>query len=340
MEEIAERYSRQACLARLGREGQRALGRSSVLIVGCGALGCVAAGMLARAGVGRLRLVDRDIVELANLHRQGLFSERDAAEGTPKAAAAAEALRAANSEIEIEGVVADLNWRNAPALSEGAGLIVDGTDNFETRLLLNDVALERGTPWIYGGAVAAQGVAKAVVPGRTSCLRCLVDSTPAPGQEPTSETDGVIATAPHMVAGVQTALAIRLLIGDEEVPGDIYVVDAWSPDVHSIAAPVLRDCPACQRGERRFLGGAEAAEAALLCGAGTVQVLPAVETKLDLEELAGRLRCAGKIENKRFYLALDDGELRISIFRDGRCVVRGTKDIGRARAAVAKYLGG
>ena len=338
-DQSGRRYDRQERFEGIGPEGQRAIRAASVVVIGCGALGSVAAGILARAGVGRLRLVDRDIVELHNLHRQPLFTEDDLAAGSPKAVAAARALRAANSAIEIEEVVDDFNYRSALRLLRGADLAVDGSDNFEARLLLNDAALELGLPWVYGGAIAGEGMVKAVVPGRTSCFRCLIDGVPPAGESPTCETEGVVATAPGVVASLQASLALRLLMG-EEVSGDLHLIDAWNPALRTVSAPRLGDCPACVGGDRRYLEGREAGSAEAMCSSDTVQVMPAKEGHIDLDELAVKLGSLGEVSNRRYYLGFDDGELNIAIFPDGRCIVRGTDNPARARAVVTSYLGG
>ena len=335
------RYDRQIRFKPIGREGQQAISRASVVVVGCGALGAVAADMLVRMGVGRTAIVDRDIVELHNLHRQPVFTERDLQEGRPKAFAAEAALKAANSEVQVEGIVEDFNYRSAVRLCRGADLIVDGTDNFETRLLINDVALEMGIPWFYGGAIGADGLVKAVVPGKTSCFRCLIEDIPDPGDTPTCETVGVIAPAPHIVASLQVSLALRALTGDE-LDGNLLVVNAWKPAIRSVAVPQLDGCPACVKGERRFLSGEEAGIATVLCGSKMVQVLPpgGLKMEIDLDALATALEGLGKVSRLRFYLMFDDGSLKLMVFPDGRCLVKGTDDAARARAAVARYLGG
>lgn len=332
------RYDRQVKFAPLGPAGQETLRDATVLIVGCGALGSTAADQLARAGLGSLRLIDRDVVELHNLQRQPLFVESDAAIEAPKAVAAERALRAANSEIRIEGIVADFNHTNALCYCRGCDLILDGTDNFEARLLINDVSLETGIPWVYGGAVGSRGVVKAVIPGATSCLRCLLDEPPAPGLSPTCETEGIIAPAPHVVASFQVAIAMRLLAG-ERVDGGMLLLDAWEPSARRVAVPRLPDCPACVCGLRDFLGGERAARAASMCSSDLVQILPREARSIDLAELAAKL--AGlDLELRSHYLLVRIGGLRVSVFSDGRVLVRGTGDPARARAAAARVLGG
>jgi molybdopterin/thiamine biosynthesis adenylyltransferase len=339
MADDLRRYDRQMRFEPIGEAGQRAIGKAAVLIVGCGALGTVAAEQLARAGVGSLRVVDRDIIELHNLQRQPLFTERDYRDGLPKAAAAERALRAANSDVRVDGIVEDFNHLTALRLAEGADLILDGTDNFETRLLINDVALEMGVPWVYGGAVAAEGVVKAVIPGVTSCLRCLLESPPPPGESPTCDTVGIIAPTPYLVASLEVALALRILCG-KAVGGGLYVIDSWEPSLRLVAVPRLDDCPACVRGERKYLSGEGAGSAAVLCGRDTVQVMPPHAAAIDLQQLAESLSGLGTVIDRRFYLSFDDGRLRLSVFPEGRCLVHGTDDPARAKAAVARYLGG
>jgi adenylyltransferase/sulfurtransferase len=333
------RYARQIQFENIGPEGQGKISASKVLLVGCGALGSTIADLLTRAGIGHLRIVDRDIIELHNLQRQTLFSEDDVRKRLPKAVAAQNRLRSVNSEIEIEGTAADFNYASGPALADGFDIILDGTDNFETRFLLNDLAIDRRMPWVYGGAVGADGIVKAVIPGRTSCLRCLMDSVPSPGETPTCETAGILASTAVIVASLQVSLALRILTGVEE-NGDMYIVNAWLPQVRRISSSRLDDCPACVRGNHSYLAGDIAGSATLLCGRDTVQVLPVRKGNLKLDELAGKLSGLGTVADRRYYLEFDDGSLVLSIFPDGRCLVRGTEDPARARAAVSRYLGG
>ena len=333
------RYDRQMRFEAIGRAGQEAIRKTSVVVVGCGALGSVVCDQLVRAGVGRVTIVDRDVIELHNLQRQPLFTEKDFQEGLPKAVAAERALKEANGEVQVLGVVADVNYRTAKRLCDGADLIVDGTDNFETRLLLNDVALELGIPWIYGGAVGSEGRVKAIVPGETSCLRCLMDGPPPPGESPTCETAGIIAPTAYMVGSLEVSLALKLICG-EQLSGDLIVLDSWEPLLRAVAVPRLEDCPACVRGERLFLEGIHAGSATVMCGRETVQVLPPNNTSLDMVKLASELTGLGEVEDRRFYLSFDDGELWLSVFPDGRCLVHNTNDPNRAKAAVARYLGG
>lgn len=333
------RYDRQVRYHRFGPTGQERLSAARVLLIGCGALGSVAADLLARGGVGALTIVDRDLVELHNLQRQTLFTEADAAAALPKAVAAEVHLRAINSEVAVRGIVADVNYTTIRSLGADADLIIDATDNFETRHLINDYALERGIPWVYGGAIGAEGMVKAVIPGKTSCFRCLMEGVPAPGETPTCETAGIIAPASVTVASLQVSTALQLIAG-HALAGDLLVLDVWDFGLRRISAPRLPDCPACVRGEQTWLRGLEGARAAVLCGRDMVQVLPARDMAIDLPALARRLGGLGTITDRRYYLLFDDGSVELSIFADGRCLVRGTDDPARARSAVTRYLGG
>ncbi|HEV2446448.1 MAG TPA: ThiF family adenylyltransferase, partial [Candidatus Sulfopaludibacter sp.] len=266
------RYSRQILFPGIGERGQEALLAAHAVIVGCGALGSFHAAALARAGVGRLTIIDRDYIEPGNLHRQWLFEERDAAESLPKAAAAERRIAAINSAVRARGVIADLTAENAADLLGDAGLILDGTDNFETRYLINDFAVSRGIPWIYGAAVGSYGLAMPVIPGRTPCLRCVYPEPPA-GAQPTCETAGVLNAIVSTVASLQVADALKILSGHADlVQARITTVDVWEGGIRQIAAPNRDpDCPACSRSEFPFLEERDLPPA-VLCGRNAVQI--------------------------------------------------------------------
>jgi molybdopterin/thiamine biosynthesis adenylyltransferase len=334
----AERYSRQTVLKEIGAAGQKRLLDSRVLVVGCGALGCTQAQLLARAGVGTLRLVDRDFVELSNLQRQLLFDEDDVASRLPKAEAAARKLRRVNSAIQIEGLVTDLTPRNALELVASSDIVLDATDNLETRYLLNDASVKLGKPWIYGGAVGSSGVLLPVVPGEGPCLRCLFGEPPPPGTLPTCDLLGVLNTAPALVATLQVTEALRLLLGEPARPR-VVTADLWDLSVRRVE--VARD-PACRCcGERRFdfLDAVETSTATSLCGRNAVQLSPARACKLDLEALATRLAEAGSVAGNGFLLQFETGEHEIVVFADGRAIVRGTSDPAVARSLYARWIG-
>lgn len=337
------RYRPQVLLDRIGVAGQQQLRHAAVTLVGCGALGSVLASTLARAGVGHLRIIDRDFIELDNLQRQVLFDEQDLAENLPKAEAAARKLRRANSGIEVVGTVADLNPASALALCADADLLLDGTDNLETRYLLNDVAVKLGVPWIYAACIATEGVVLPVLPHRTPCLRCLWDEPPAPGALPTCDTAGVLATAAGVVASIAATEALKILIGREaELAGGLLAVDVWRATVRRLDVRAAREpgtCPCCQRGSFEFLEGGRASASAVLCGRNAVQILPAEGAAVDLKAVARRLPAHMRPKLNEFLLRFRTDEHVVALFRDGRAIVQGTSDPAAARAVYAKYIG-
>jgi molybdopterin/thiamine biosynthesis adenylyltransferase len=338
----ADRYSRQTRFAPIGSEGQARLAAARVAIVGCGALGSVAAMTLARAGVGSIRLIDRDLPERSNLPRQVLFDEADVAAGLPKAVAAAAQLARINSHASIEPVVADLTAANAERLLADVDVIVDGTDNFETRFLVNEVACRHRVPWVHGGAIGAEGRVMTVVPGRTACLRCLVPEPPAPGALPTCDTAGIVGPAALVVGAVEAAEAIKLLVGEaDKAGGKLLVCDLWenvwrTVDLAPLAAA---GCDTCRNGDFPWLEGRLGATATPLCGRDAVQV-PASGGAVDLGMIAARLAAVGTVFSNRWIVRaeVEDG-IQLSVFADGRAIVSGTREEARARGIVARYLG-
>lgn len=332
-----ERYSRQILFPGIGAEGQQALLASRAVVVGCGALGSFHAAALARAGVGRIDIIDRDYVEPSNLHRQWLFEESDAAESLPKAAAAQRRLAAINSSIEVRGIVSDLTPSNAPDLLGPASVILDGTDNFDTRYLVNDFAVSRGIPWLYGAAVAAYGLAMPVLPGRTACLRCVYPNPPS-GAQPTCETAGVLNVIISAVASIQIADALKILAGRmDAIQPRITTIDLWDGGIRQIAMPARDpDCPCCARREFPYLEESSLAPVTL-CGRNAVQIR---ETRaIDLPALAARLAPLGEVRANEFALRFTAPPYDLTVFPDGRAIVKGTADPAIARALYAKYLG-
>jgi len=348
-----DRYQRQRLFAPLGSEGDARLRKSHVLVVGCGALGSHAAELLARAGVGNLALVDRDVVEWSNLHRQTGFTEADARAETPKAVATAEHLRRVNSGIHVQAEVADFNARNARRLAKGADLILDGTDNLPTRFLINDLSLSTDTPWVYGGAIGDQAHAQLYLPGQGPCLRCLLPELPPAGSVATCDTAGVIGPAPAAAASYEVSLALRTLAegreGTRELAGMWIRLGLW--DVSASISHVKPDpqCPACAGGHRDFLDGGSGEASTVLCGRGAIQILPAVASQdrvFDLDALAGRLSEVGQVDRQRFLIrfrptagASEHGTPRITVFRDGRAIVEGARDETVARSLYDRYIG-
>jgi adenylyltransferase/sulfurtransferase len=332
------RYSRQILFPGIGEQGQEALLASHAVVVGCGALGSFHASALARAGVGRITIIDRDYVEPSNLHRQWLFEESDAAESLPKAAAAARRISGINSAVEVRAIVADLTARNAEEFLSGARVILDGTDNFEARYLVNDFAVSRGIPWIYGAAVGSYGLAMPVIPGRTGCLRCVYPDPPA-GIQPTCETAGVLNVIISAVASFQVADALKILCGcSAQVEPRITTIDLWYGGTRQIAGPARdADCPTC--GKRQFPYLEERRRPPVtLCGRNAVQVHER-ERPIDLAELKNRLAPLGEVRANEFALRFQIERYEMTIFPDGRAIVKGTSDEGVARSLYARFVG-
>jgi adenylyltransferase/sulfurtransferase len=334
------RYSRQERFAPIGPEGQARLGASRILVVGCGALGSALAETMVRAGVGRLTVVDRDLVEPSNLQRQSLFDEDDATRARPKAVAAESRLRRINSEVEVRGIVADVDGSNADGFVRGADLVLDGTDNFETRYLVNDVCLRAGVPWVYGACVAAHGTALVVRPGRTPCLRCVIGERPAPGSGETCDTLGVVGPVVQVVAGVQAGEALKLLAADEEalLPG-LLTVDLWAGTFDVVDLRGREPwCPSCVDGRYDY-ASSTAHASSVLCGRDAVQLRGGAEAAVDLRALAARLRPAGEVMANEHLVRLRAPEAELVVFADGRAIVKGVTDAARARSVYARYVG-
>jgi molybdopterin/thiamine biosynthesis adenylyltransferase len=334
------RYSRQELFSPIGPGGQAKIRAARVLVVGCGALGSALAETLTRAGVGRLTVVDRDLVEPSNLQRQSLFDEDDAAQARPKAVAAEARLRRINSDVDVTGLVADVDATLAAGLVRDADLVLDGSDNFETRYVLNDVCLREGVPWVYGACVAAHGAVLVVRPRETACLRCVVGEKPAPGSGETCDTVGVVAPVVQAVAAVQGAEALKLLTGDTAtlLPG-LVTMDLWAGtfDVTDLAGR-RPWCPSCVEGRYDYAAAsASGPGASVLCGRGAVQ-LPAGEA-VDLRMLAARLRPAGEVKENEHLVRFRSPDAEIVVFADGRAIVKGVADAAGARSVFARYVG-
>jgi molybdopterin/thiamine biosynthesis adenylyltransferase len=338
-----ERYSRQMRFFGIGEAGQRKLLDSHVTLCGCGALGTVLANALVRAGVGHLRLVDRDFIETHNLQRQVLFDEHDVAENLPKAEAAARKLGAINSSVFVEPVVTDIDRTNIVELCQDADIILDGTDNFEIRYLINDVAVKLGKPWVYGGSIGSHGQTMTIVPGETPCLRCVFEAAPAPGEAGTCETAGVLSPIVNIVASFQVAEAIKLLTGKrDKLNRELIYIDVWENIQRRIKiAPLLGkvDCPCCKHRRFEWLDGAHGAQTTSLCGRNAVQVAHRSATKLNFEDLAKHLEMLGEVSYNRFLLKFVADGHEFTVFPDGRAIIKGTSDVDKARTLYAKYIG-
>jgi adenylyltransferase/sulfurtransferase len=332
------RYSRQELFAPIGVAGQEKIRAARVLVVGCGALGSALAETMTRAGIGGLTVVDRDVVEPSNLQRQSLFDEEDASKARPKAAAAEARLRRLNSEVEVRGLVADLDPALAGELIAHSDLVLDGTDNFETRYVVNDVCLRAGVPWVYGACVASHGAVLVIRPGRTPCLRCVVGEKPAPGSGPTCDTVGVVAPVVQVTSGLQGAEALKLLAGDVEalLPG-LVSLDLWTGSFEVTDLSGREPwCPSCTEGRYDY-ALAEASEGSVLCGREAVQLPPA--GAVDLPTLAARLRPTGEVVANEHLVRFRSPETELVVFADGRAIVKGVSDAAAARSVFARYVG-
>ncbi|MBI3286591.1 MAG: ThiF family adenylyltransferase [Chloroflexi bacterium] len=337
-----DRYIRQTLFAPLGEAGQLKLLSSSVLLVGCGALGSHVADRLVRAGVGRLVIVDRDYIELSNLQRQALFDEDDIEAGLPKSIAAAEKLRRINSQVEIEPRVADVNYTNIEELLEGIQLVMDGSDNFETRYLINDACVKHHLPWIYGGSIANYGMTMTIRPYQTACLRCLFPEAPPPGSAPTCDTVGVLNAVPATIAAIQSSEAIKLLAGVSQLNPGLIHIDLWENTFETLkVARRVDTCPACgsASGGFEYLEGREGAQATLLCGRDAVQIRVLPARPLSLPRLAQRLQFAGDVSFNEFLLRLRVDSYEITVFPDARAIVKGTDDEALAKSLYSKFIG-
>jgi molybdopterin-synthase adenylyltransferase len=336
-----DRYARQVVFPGVGEEGQRRLLASRVTLVGCGALGTVIANVLARAGVGFLRIVDRDYVEVTNLQRQVLFDEQDAHDGVPKAAAAVEKLRRINSEIAYEAVVADFGPDNAERLIRDVDLVLDGSDNFEVRYVVNDACVKLGKPWVYAAAIASYGVLMPIIPGETACLRCALADPPPAGSVDTCDTAGVLGPTPGIIANLAAVEGIKLLIGAHDALNrGLTWIDCWYNTFSqtAIETPVA-DCPTCQQHRYEFLERPASSHGATLCGRDAVQVRPPRPVTLDLPSLAGRLSAVGNVRQGPHIVRLVVPPHELTIFEDGRAIVKGTSDVAVARGLYARYVG-
>ncbi len=336
-----DRYLRQTIFPGIGVEGQEKLMAARVAIIGCGATGTVIANHLARTGVGHLTVVDRDFIELNNLQRQLLFDEQDLADNLPKAIAAERKLRAMNSDIEVEGIVADVNAENIERLIEGATLVMDGTDNFETRYLLNDACIKQNIPWIYTGVVSSYGMSQTIIPGETACIRCLFREMPAPGTSATCDTAGVVGPLVSAVASISATEAIKLIVGQGELNRGVIHFDVWYNTFEQFGNQgPQEDCPACQQHNFEFLTQERGGQIVNLCGRNAVQIRQPGGGHLNLAEVATRLAPISNISANNDYLlrfAIDDHD--ITLFADGRAIIKGTEDESVARGLYAKYVG-
>jgi len=342
-QEEKERYSRQKLFYGIGEDGQKKLTESRVLILGCGGLGSASASLLARAGVGYLRIVDRDFLEVSNLQRQILYEEHDVKEGLPKVIAAEQRLRQINSTIQIEPIIADVNRFNIEKIIHDVDLIIDAADNFETRFLLNEACVKHKLTWIYGAAIESYGLMMNIIPGKTACLRCIMDEIPHPGSAATCETVGVLGSIVAIIASLQTTEAIKILTGNlKEINKGLTRIDVWQNDFQTIdvtKSKIKQNCPVCNNKAFDFLNGKRGSAFTSLCGRNAVQILPFKEIQLDLAKLAINLSSLGSVKVNEFLIRFEINKYELSIFPDARVIVKGTTDTGIARSLYSKYVG-
>ncbi|MGB9937714.1 MAG: ThiF family adenylyltransferase [Methanobacterium sp.] len=337
---MENRYVRQQILQNIGEEGQKKLAESHVLIIGCGALGTVAANNLARTGVGKISILDRDFVELNNLQRQMLFDEKDI--GEPKAIAATRKLELINSNIEVVPLVKDLNHTNVEEIIKDVDLVLDGTDNIQTRMLINDVCVREKIPWIYTGAIGTSGMTMNILPG-SACIRCLYPSIPKPGSLPTCDTMGVLNTITVIMGSMASTETIKTLLGEvdakNEQDSSLIVYDAWNNSFDEILVRKNEDCACCGHGSFDYLESEDREVISSLCGRNAIQITPADAKEMDLYELASKLKHLGEVKCAAFILLFKVSKYEISVFRDGRAIIKGTNDENVARSFYARYIG-
>jgi molybdopterin-synthase adenylyltransferase len=335
------RYFKQALLREIGEEGQEHLAGSSVLIAGCGALGTVIANSMVRSGVGYVRIVDRDFIELDNLPRQMLFDEEDIRKGLPKAVAAAEKLRLINSEIKIEPIVADLNSENIEELISDVDIVLDGTDNFETRFLINNACIKHNKPWIYGGVMSMNGMCAVIIPGETPCLQCLISDIPPPGTMPTCDTVGVLGMAVNIIASVESVEAVKILAGRKaSLLRKLVFIDPWEGQYHLFEfKKTVKRCPVCDDHEYKFLEKSTVSHISSLCGQNAVQISALFSSHISFPVLAERLSASGDVSFNEYMLKFKTGGYELVIFPDSRAIVRGTDNISIAKTLYSKYIG-
>lgn len=337
---MENRYNRQQILHNIGEEGQKKLGESHVIIIGCGALGTAAANNLARAGIGKISILDRDFVELNNLQRQMLFDENDVSK--PKAIAATQKLEAINSDIELIPLVKDLNHTNVEEIIKEVDLVLDGTDNIQTRMLINDVCVREKIPWIYTGAIGTSGMTMNILPD-AACIRCLYPSIPKPGSLPTCDTMGVLNTITVIMGSMASTQTIKILLGEAEPKNEhdssLIVYDAWNNSFDEILVRKNEECACCVDGNYDYLDSEDREVISSLCGRNAIQITPADAKELDLYELASKLEHLGDVKCAAFILLFKVSEYEISIFRDGRAIIKGTNDEKVARSVYARYIG-
>lgn len=339
MSNLTDRYSKQILFSEIGEHGQKLIQNAEVLILGCGALGTVSANCLARAGVGSIKIVDRDYVELSNLQRQVLFDEEDALRRMPKAAAAVEKLKTINSEISLEPIILDVNYQNVESLIEPVDLVLDATDNMEIRYLLNDACIKHGVPWIYAGVLGSYGMSMNIIPGKSACFRCLIKEPPAPGSMPTCDVAGVLNGITGVIASIQATEALKIITGHKDVGNSVIFVDLWDRSFDRMKIERHDDCPTCVQHDFEFLNEKSFTEIFSLCGRNAVQIKSIKTNGYDLQSIKDRLMNLGKVLDNGFFLTFFIDDYELIIFPEGRTIIKGTTDESIARTILARYIG-
>ncbi|MEM7474357.1 MAG: ThiF family adenylyltransferase [Planctomycetota bacterium] len=340
MSDSPSRYSRQERFAPIGPEGQQKIQQSSALIVGCGALGSMIAERLARSGVGRIRIVDREWVEHSNLQRQTLFTEEDAAESRPKAIAAQEHLRKINSSVHIDARVEDVDFQSIRSLGDDCDILLDGTDNFETRFLVNDYAVKYQKPWIHAGCLGSSGQILSIQPERTACFRCLVPELPPREAMETCDSAGVLGSAIGIIASWQAGEALKVLSGNlSALCRGLIVLDTWNNECRIVELNPAKNCACCKQREFDFLEGKIRTTVSVLCGKNAVQLESPQGAEDSLDSISQKLAGLGQVRQNAYFVKLAMDDFRITIFRGGRTVVEGTTSEMEARNVVARVLG-
>lgn len=334
-----DRYSRQVLVAQIGSSGQEILSKSRATIIGSGALGTVIANNLTRAGVGYIRIIDRDFVELDNLQRQTLFDEDDVDNNMPKAVAAADRLRKVNSSIQIEAIVSDVHKRNIEGFIKDVNIVLDATDNFETRFLINDASVKHNVPWVYGAAVASYGMTMNIIPKKGPCFRSIVSTLPSSGSVDTCDTIGVLNSITGTIGCLQSNEAIKILIGRDFVAGELIAVDLDNNKFEKIQVKERDDCPLCVGGKYEFLDKPGLAEPVKLCGRNMIQVTPQREMGVSLEYLKTKLEKLGEVSFMGSLLRFTVGKHELIVFPDGRAFIKGTDDKKVAKSLYTRYVG-
>jgi adenylyltransferase/sulfurtransferase len=338
-----DRYARQVLFYGIGKEGQKTLMEKTAVLVGCGALGCTSANLLVRSGIKRLRIIDRDYIEESNLQRQSLFDEEDIKKNLPKAIVAQKKLQTINSLTQTESLVTDLNPSNIETLLHDAHIVVDGTDNFETRFLINDYCVKNGIPWIYGACIGSMGLTMNIIPSKTPCFRCVLDTLPPFGTSGTCDTEGIIAPIASLIASIQVTEALKILTNNyDALSKGLFKIDLWRNEIKRIHTEDIRDktdCITCKQNHYEFLTKDRYSMTTSLCGRNAIQILHPNGANLDLAKLAARLEKTGEVSYNSFLLRLKTGKYEITVFPDGRSIISGTHDFGTAKGLYAKYIG-